>query len=146
MNSMIRFSPSNELRRLQREIDSVFQNMYPSDKDREAPVTGWTPRVDLSETEDAYHIHLDLPGVQKEDVDINLQDGTLTIRGERKEEQRAEGSNSVRVERSFGQFFRSFALPQTIQQEGIQASFDNGVLSVEVPKAEETKPRRIEIS
>jgi HSP20 family protein len=112
----------------------------------EAPATGWTPRVDLSETEDAYHIHLDLPGVDKDDVDINLQDGTLTIRGERKEETREEGTNAVRVERSFGQFFRSFTLPQTIKQDAIRATYDNGVLAVEVPKAEETKPRRIEIS
>jgi len=143
---MIRFSPSNELRRLQREIDSIFQNMYPADGDREAPETGWTPRVDLSETEDAYHIHLDLPGVEKDDVDINLQDGTLTIRGERKEQAREEGTNTVRVERSFGQFFRSFTLPQTIKQDAIRATYDNGVLAVEVPKAEETKPRRIEIN
>jgi HSP20 family protein len=146
MTRMIRFSPSNELRRLQREIDSVFQNMYPADGDREAPATGWTPRVDLSETEDAYHIHLDLPGVDKDDVDINLQDGTLTIRGERKEQAREEGTNTVRVERSFGQFFRSFTLPQTIKQDDIRATYDNGVLAVEVPKAEETKPRRIEIN
>ncbi len=146
MTNMIRFSPSNELRRLQREIDSIFRDMYPSDDDREAPATGWTPRVDLSETDDAYHIHVDLPGVNKDDVDVSMRDGMLIIRGERKDERREEKGDAVRVERSFGQFYRSFALPKSINEDSINARYDNGVLAIDVPKAEETKPRRIEIS
>lgn len=147
MTRMVRFSPSSDLRKLQREIDEVFDSFFParSQNGGETDTSGWMPRVDLSETEDAYMIQVDVPGVPKDDININYQEGTLSISGERKAEDRKEGSDYVRVERSVGHFYRSFSLPQTIDEEGIEASCENGVLSVRVPKAEETKPRRIEV-
>ncbi|MEX0820967.1 MAG: Hsp20/alpha crystallin family protein [Rhodothermales bacterium] len=132
---------------MQREIDRLFDDFVPSREsgngDRESAV--WSPRVDLSESEDAYVVHVDAPGMKKDDFNINWQNDTLTVSGERKWSGEASKENFVRVERSYGHFFRSFRLPKAIDGDQIQASYDAGVLTVTVPKAEESKPRRIEI-
>lgn len=148
MTSLIRFSPSTEMRSLQREIDRVFDGFFTarSNESNGSQSAVWTPRVDLAETEDAYLIHADLPGVAREDLDINFQDGQLAISGERKIEQTEEKPNFVRVERTSGSFFRSFTLPKTINPEEIKAEYADGVLTVHIPKAEEQRPRRIEVS
>lgn len=146
MTSLVRFSPTSELRRMQREIDRLFDDAFPTrteNGDSGAPV--WAPRADVSETEDAYVIHLDAPGLNKDEFNISWQDGMLTVSGERKWEDKEERENYVRIERSFGHFFRSFTLPNTIKSEEISGSYDNGVLTIRVPKAEESKPRRIQI-
>lgn len=145
MPNMIRFSPSTELRRLQREIDQIFNGLYPGTEE-ETETMQWTPRVDLSETDDAYLIHMDVPGINRDDLEINFQDGTLTIRGHRAESHREEHGSVVRMERSYGRFFRSFSLPSSIQADDISASYEDGVLKINVPKAEESKPKRIELS
>ena len=148
MNGLVRFSPSTEMRRLQREIDTLFESFFPAREGTrgELEQTGWAPRVDLEEREDAYVMHLDVPGINKEDLEINFQDGTLSISGERKLEQSQERGNFVRVERAYGRFYRAFTLPQTINPESIQANYENGVLTIHVEKAEERKPRRIEVA
>ena len=148
MTSLIRFTPRHDVRQLQREFDRLFESFFPtrptnSDEALESAV--WVPRADLAETEDAYFIHLDLPGLGKDDVEINIHDGTLSISGERRHEETEEDRTFVRVERSYGRFYRAFTLPQTIDAQGIQATFEDGVLSIHVPKAEELKPRRIDI-
>lgn len=147
MTSLIRFAPSSDLRRLQREIDDAFEGLFPkrSNGDEQAV---WAPRVDVSETEDAYHFHLDVPGVKKENLNINFQDGTLVISGNRVSQKKEDDSerNFVRIERSHGRFYRTFELPPQVQQDKIAASYEDGVLEITVPKAEETKPRRIEVS
>lgn len=132
---------------LQREIDRMFGRFFPSqsqndDSSREAV---WAPRTDLVEAEDAYRIHLDLPGVNKDDLRINYQDNELTVSGERSSDRTAENEEYVRVERTFGHFHRSFTLPRTVNAEDISASYENGVLTIRVPKTEEEKPRQIEI-
>ena len=91
------------------------------------------------------HLYFDLPGLKKGEVEINVHDGTLSVSGERRQEEAEEGRTFVRVERSYGRFYRSFSLPQTIDAAGIEATFEDGVLTIEVPKAEELKPRRIDI-
>lgn len=106
----------------------------------------WSPRMDLMETDDNYHLQVDLPGVEKGDVSITVDDNRLSIRGERHEESRMEGTNAVRMERSFGTFYRSLRLPKTVKQDQIKASFKHGVLSVDIPKTEKSKPKKIEIS
>ena len=147
MTSLIRFTPRHDMRRLQREFDHLFESFFPTrpatDEALESAV--WAPRTDLSETEDAYLIHLDLPGLKKDEVEISVHDGTLSVSGERRQEETEEGRTFVRVERSYGRFYRSFSLPQTINAEGIEATFEDGVLTIYVPKAEELKPRRIDI-
>ena len=150
MNGLIR--SNRNLRTLQREIDSLFDSFFPGapttggDGDGEERATAvWAPRTDLAETDNAYRILLDVPGMTKEDLTINYQDNQLTVSGERKAETRNEGENFVRVERAFGHFYRAFTLPKTVQDDAIAAEYEDGVLTITVPKAEEEKPRRIEV-
>lgn len=147
MTNMVRFAPTSELRRMQREIDRLFDGFFPTrptdQGNGESAV--WSPRADVSETEEAYVLHIDAPGLKKDDFNINWQDGSLTVSGERKWEDKEQRENYVRVERSFGHFFRSFALPNTVKADEISGTYEDGVLTLYVPKAEESKPRRIEI-
>ena len=148
MTSLIRFTPRHDMRQLQREFDRLFEGFFPSrttNNDEALDSAVWAPRADLTETEDAYFIHLDLPGLQKDDVEINIHDGTLSISGERRHEETEKDRTFVRVERSYGRFYRAFSLPQTINVQSIEATFEDGVLSIHVPKTEELKPRRIDI-
>lgn len=146
MTSLVRFSPSNELRRMQREIDRLFEDFNPvRTGNGESETTSWAPRVDVTETEDSYVVHVDAPGMKKDDFHINWQDGTLAVSGERKWSKETENENLVRMERSFGHFFRSFRMPKDVLSDDINASYADGVLTIRVPKAEESKPRRIEI-
>lgn len=147
MTSLSRTRNRN-LNDLQREIDRVFGNFFPS-REREENSSSqqavWAPRTDLVETDESYRIHLDVPGMTKEDLKINYQDNQLTVSGERKSDRTADDEEYVRVERSFGHFYRSFTLPRTVNAEDINATYDNGVLTISVPKTEEVKPRQIEI-
>lgn len=146
MTNLVRFSPTSELRRMQREIDRLFDDVFPARAENgEGTAAVWAPRADVSETEDAYMLHIDAPGLKKDDFNISWQDGVLTVSGDRKWEDKENGENYVRIERSFGHFFRSFTLPNTIKSDEISGTYDEGVLTIRVPKAEESKPRRIEI-
>jgi HSP20 family protein len=116
------------------------------EEDGELTSTVWTPRMDLMETDDHYRLRADLPGISKEDVSITVEDNRLTIRGERKHESKTEGENVVRSERAFGQFYRMLRLPASVNENKIKASFTDGVLSVELPKTEKSKPKKIKIS
>ena len=139
---------TRNLSSLQDEIDRVFDRFFPSrDQDQEAslPQATWRPRMDLIETDEAYRLHLDMPGMSRDELTISYQDNELVISGERTSAQTDEDEEFVRVERSFGQFRRAFTLPRTVNAEDISATYDNGVLTVTVPKAETVKPRRIEI-
>lgn len=140
-------TPARSLRTLQNEIDQVFDRLFPSGGDYEEGNTRvWAPRTDMVETNDNYVIRLDLPGMKKEDLHINLQDRQLSVSGERHHEKQNKDSEFVRVERSFGRFYRSFTLPRTVKESGIKADYANGVLTITVPKAEESKPRQIKVN
>ncbi len=144
MTSLIRFSPTTEVRSLQREIDRMFDSFLPkSNGDSEQAV--WTPRVDLAESENAYLVHLDVPGMKKEDLEVNFQDGSVTVSGTRNEQEIGEDANFVRVERRFGRFYRSFDLPKTVDSTKIEAKYEDGVLAIRIPKAEESKPKTVTI-
>jgi HSP20 family protein len=106
----------------------------------------WIPAVDVRETDEEFVFTADLPGLAKDDVQITLEDKVLTISGERKFEGKEENQNYHRIERSYGTFSRSFTLPHEVNQDKVKANFDNGLLTVSVAKAEEIKPRKIEIS
>ena len=144
MTSLIRFSPSTEIRSLQREIDRMFDSVLPRGNG-DADQAVWAPRVDLAETENSYLIHLDVPGMKKDELEVSFQDGSLTVCGERRQRASEEEANFVRVERRFGRFYRSFDLPKTVDSAKIEASYEDGVLTVAVPKAEESKPRTVQI-
>jgi HSP20 family protein len=148
MTQLIRFSPTGDARRMQTEFDRLFGSLFPTTRaeDPEAETAVWAPRVDLVENDEAYLIHADLPGLSKDDVNVNFHDGVLSISGDRKSEQYEEKDNCVRLERAYGRFYRSFTLPTTMNDKAIEAGYENGVLTVRVPKAEESKPRRIAIS
>ena len=139
---------NRNLSSLQNEIDRVFDRFFPSrEEERDAPPSQavWRPRMDLLETDEAYRLHLDMPGMTKDDLTISYQDDELVVSGERERPQIGDGEEFVRVERSFGQFRRAFTLPRTVDADNIGATYDNGVLTLTVPKAEAVKPRQIEI-
>jgi HSP20 family protein len=125
-----------------REIDRVFDAFFgQTDQARR-----WVPPMDLVEAEDHFVLKADLPGLTEEDVNIEVQDGTLAISGERKAEHEAHERGWYRIERSFGSFNRSLTLPDGVDPDGIDASFSHGVLQVRIPKPAERKPRRIAIA
>ena len=106
----------------------------------------WMPAVDVQETDTSFVFHAELPGLTKKDIEITLEDNLLTLSGERQFDDREEGRNYHRIERAYGKFSRSFSLPTQVDSSKVAASFKDGILEVEVPKSEEAKPRRIEIS
>ena len=144
MTQLTRRTPNRTLRNLQREVDSIFDQFFDRGEEDETSAV-WAPRTDLSETDDAYRIRLDVPGMKKEDIAVNLQNNTLTVSGERASERKEEGEEYVRVERAFGNFHRTFTLPDAVDQENVEAAYDNGVLTIHVPKTETSTRRQIEI-
>jgi HSP20 family protein len=126
-----------------REVDRFFDAFFDQSQ---RTSRRWVPPMDLVEAEDHFVLKADLPGLREEDVKIEVQDGTLTIAGERKAENEQREHGWYRIERSFGSFNRSLTLPDGIDADRIEASFSHGVLEVRIPKPEERKPRRIEIS
>lgn len=125
-------------------IDNLFEDTWRQAQPTAAAV--WYPPVDILESKDSYLIRAELPGMKQEDFNLELNDGTLTLSGERKVEKPAEGAAYHRSERPAGKFSRSFHLPQTVAQEGIKATYRDGILEVHVPKAEEAKPRKITVN
>jgi len=126
-----------------RDVDRLFDAFFGADRDQSRR---WVPPVDLVEAEDHFVLKADLPGLTEQDVSIEVQDGTLTISGERKDEHESRERGWYRIERSFGSFSRSLTLPDGVNADAITARFENGVLEVSIPKPEERKPRRVEIS
>jgi HSP20 family protein len=126
-----------------RDVDRLFDAFFgPTDREQGRR---WVPPVDLVEAEDHFVLKADLPGLSEADVSIEVQDGTLTISGERSAEHESHERGWYRIERSFGSFNRSLTLPDGVDADAISARFDRGVLEVRIPKPEERKPRRVEI-
>ncbi|MDX1671622.1 MAG: Hsp20/alpha crystallin family protein [Balneolaceae bacterium] len=139
------FTPIEDLRR---EMDRLFDEMVPFSwwKERgENSSHMWTPRTDMSETETKYLIHVDLPGLTKDDITINIKDNRLTISGKRKKEMEEKDENFLRRERFKGSFLRTFTFPDKVKDEKVKATFNDGVLTVNVPKAEVSKPKTVKI-
>lgn len=139
------WSPFRDLLNMQRDLGRVFDGLF-TDYDSEGSfAAAWAPRVDVVEHKDSYSIKAELPGVDKNDVKITLQENVLTIKGEKKQEKEQNGSNVHRVERAYGAFERSFSLPSNVKGDKIDASYKDGVLVVTLPKVEEAKPREIQV-
>jgi len=145
MANLTRRTPNRTLRNLQREVDSLFDRFFDRSGDDQSSSAVWAPQTDLVETDENFQLRLDVPGMSKEDIDISLQNGTLTVSGERTSERTADGEDYVRVERAFGTFHRTFTLPDAVDHENIEAAYEDGVLSIHVPKTEESTRRQIEI-
>jgi len=144
--NIVKYDPFRELRNLQDEMTRLFTGAMPGQFNGEEMTRGsWAPSVDIFEDKDRLILEAELPGMNREDFEISVENNVITLRGERKFEKKTEGDNYHRVERSYGSFTRSFTLPQTVTAEGATADFENGVLRVSLPKREETKARKIEI-
>lgn len=126
------------------EVSRLFNTLLGAEDGGE--LQRWTPAMDLVEEEDHFLLKADLPGLSEDDVQIELRDNTLRVSGERKAEHEQHERGWYRMERSFGTFSRSLTLPEGINPDAIEASFDNGVLSIRIPKPEERQPRRIQIA
>ena len=141
--SMVRYQPYGVLNQLYREMDRAFS--LPERAGDEAATSDWLPAVDIKEEENAFVIHADVPGVEPQDIELHMEDGVLSIRGERKFDKEEEKAGYKRVERVRGSFFRRFTLPDTADAENISARVDKGVLEVRIPKQERVRPRRINV-
>jgi len=125
---------------LRREIDRLFDDTFTRDG------FNWTPAVDIKENDSEIRLDLELPGLKPEDVELTAENGVLTVRGEKKTERKEGEENRYHVvERTYGSFFRTFQLPQGIDEEQIKAEFENGILSIHIPKAALPQPKRIQI-
>jgi HSP20 family protein len=130
---------------LQDQVNRLFGNvLYRSAE--ESNLTSWVPAVDIYETEHELIVKADLPDVDAKDLDIRVENNLLTIRGERKFEKKVNEDNYLRVERAYGAFSRSFSLANTVNSEAIKADYQNGVLSLTLPKREEAKPKQIKVN
>jgi HSP20 family protein len=137
---LIRWEPFDGLNRIQSRINDLFGDGMNWNS------ATWYPPVDVLENKDSYVLHAELPGMKKEDFNLEVKDGMLTLSGERRSEKTTDGVKYRTVERVEGKFSRSFSLPETVKHDGIQATYKDGILEIHVPKAEEAKPRRIEVS
>ena len=145
--TIVRYDPFRDLRTLQEEVNRLFStNLTRTFGDEGIGRGAWSPSVDIYENKDQIVLEAELPGMKQEDFDLSIESNVITLRGERRFEKTDDSDNYHRVERSYGAFTRSFTLPQTVSGEGATAEYSNGVLRVTLPKREETKPRRIEVS
>lgn len=145
LNNVTHWNPT--VAYLNREpFSRFFESFLNEAQGEEVSNRNWVPPVDIQETADGYRLQAELPGLTKEDINITLENNVLRLSGERKFERDAKKENFQRIERTYGAFTRAFALPQQVNSEGVQAAFENGVLTINVPKAEQAKPRKIEIS
>src|SRR5216684_356280 len=145
--SIVRYDPFRDLRTLQDEVNRLFTGNVARSFDDEGIARGsWSPNVDIYENKDQIVLEAELPGMKREDFDLSVENNVITLRGERHFEKKEETENYHRVERAYGSFTRSFTLPQTVSTESANAEYRNGVLRVTLPKREETKARRIEVT
>lgn len=145
--NLVRWDPFRELEEMSDRLNRMFTRPATSRTNgRETLIVAdWAPSVDISETEGEYQIKAELPGLKKEDVKVTLEDGILTIQGERAREKEEKGKKYHRVERSYGSFVRSFTLPDLVDENSVKAEFKDGVLNLHLPKSEKAKPKAIEV-
>jgi HSP20 family protein len=140
--AIIRWEPARELQSMNR----LFNTFFDSPSNGGPVLRRWIPAMDVTETDEQYVLRADLPGMSEGDVNVELDDNVLTISGVRKSEHEQRSKGFYRVERASGSFSRSLTLPEGVDADSIEASFDNGVLEVRVPKPEQPKPRKVQIS
>jgi len=147
MNTMTRWDqPRGWSSLLQGQVNRLLEDNFTRDRSGHADLATWAPAVDIYETESELVVKADLPDLQEKDIDVRVENNTLTIRGERKFEKEVNEDNYLRVERAYGSFMRSFSLPNTVKAEGIRAEYRNGALTVRMAKREESKAKQVKIS
>jgi len=142
--SVTPFQPFRGFTSLQGQINRLFNEAFDRTSE-EGNLTSWAPAVDIYETEHNLVVKADLPDIKPEELDIRVENNILTIRGERKFEKKVDDNNYLRVERAYGSFSRSFSLANSVNTEAIQADYQNGVLTLNIPKREEAKPKQIKV-
>ena len=142
--TLVRWSPLREMMAMHEQMNRLMNESSGRSAD-DFDYGTWLPAVDLKEEEGRYLLAVELPGIKREDIEIHLENGILTIRGERRFEKESQKENYHRIERAYGKFSRTFSLPTRVNAEAIAATYCDGVLEVVVPKAEESKPKKIAI-
>ncbi|GIW39822.1 MAG: molecular chaperone [Candidatus Binatia bacterium] len=148
--NLVRWDPFRELEEMTERLNRLFagtpRRATRAGEDREAiTAPEWAPVVDIEETPDEYLIKAEVPGVSRDDVKITVENGVLTLQGERKQEKEEKGRKFHRVERFYGSFLRSFTLPDNVDEEKVRAELKDGVLTVHLPKSEKAKPKAVEV-
>src|SRR5882724_1637225 len=145
MTVLTRFEPYREFTTLQDRLNRLFQSSIGDNQDA-LTTSSFSPAVDVYEDEHAVNLKIEVPGVDEKDLDIRVENNTLTVHGERKFEKEEKEENFRRVERQYGSFTRSFTLPTTVDSEHVSANYDKGVLKISLPKKAEAKPKQIKVN
>ncbi len=146
MTMITRWEPFRELNTLQDRLNRLFQDSYARGADELMTAGSFVPAVDVYEDEHAITLKVEVPGIEQKDLDIRLENNTLTVRGERKFEQEEKEEDFHRIERRYGSFVRSFTLPNTVDTEMVDAEYENGVLNIRLAKRAEAKPKQIKVN
>jgi HSP20 family protein len=144
MSNLNRWEPFANASGLESQVNRMFTELL--GRSKESNLTSWAPAVDILESEHELVVKADLPDVKPEELDIRVENNILTIRGERKFEEKVDEKKYLRVERSYGSFARSFSLANTVNAEAIKADYRDGVLTLTIPKREEAKPKQIKVN
>ena len=143
--AIVKYNPFRELRAMQDQMNRLLDLAWNREPGEELRESVWQPPVDIYEDAELVVIKAELPGIDQKDIEVRIENNTLTLRGERKHDQEIQKENFHRVERFYGSFQRSFSLPQGVDQEKVKATCDKGVLTITLPKKEETKPKQISV-
>jgi HSP20 family protein len=146
MTVLTRFQPFREYSTLQDRINRVFRESYSGSQDDALTSSSFAPAVDVYEDEHKVTLKIEVPGIEEKDIDVRVENQTLTVHGERKIEKEEKEENYRRVERQYGSFTRTFTLPQTVDTENVSANYDKGVLKIALPKKAEAKPKQIKVN
>jgi HSP20 family protein len=146
--NMVKWDPVRELEDVSTRLNRIFERpLIRSESGKEMlAVADWAPSVDISETDAAYLIKGEIPGVKKEDVKVTIENGMLTIRGERKQEKEEKGKKFHRVECSYGSFMRSFQVPDDADEDSVKAEFKGGMLNITLPKSAKSKSKSVDVA
>jgi len=142
--AITRWDPFREVAALQNRVNSLFRDF--NEGESSMTTTNFIPAVDIYEDEKKIVLKVDVPGMQEKDIDVSVENNTLTVKGERKLEKEEKEENFHRIERRYGSFFRAFTLPTTVEAESIDAKYENGVLKLEVKKKPEAQPKQIKVN
>lgn len=145
--AITKWDPFRDIIMLRDKMNRLFEDLVSSPKFEETDLiqSTWSPAVDIYETENELVLTAELPGVEEKDVEIKVEDNTLSLKGERKFEKETREENYHRIERAYGSFYRSFSLPNYVDQDKISAEYENGLLKIHMPKKPEVKPRKVKI-
>jgi HSP20 family protein len=146
MTVLTRWEPFRELSTLQDRINRAFRESYTGAEDDSLTTSSFAPAVDVYEDEHQVTLKIEVPGIDEKDIDVRVENNTLTVHGERKIEKEEKEENYRRVERHYGTFTRTFTLPTTVDTENVAATYDKGVLKIALPKKAEAKPKQIKVN